>query len=348
VSVVGWNGLRRSSRSLRRWAVSASAAIALLAPAAAQTPPTEFRPLRAEYEQFIGYMQGTHDFDARKLHLLFSKLQPNQNVIKAIGAPSTAKPWFEFKPLFVDDARIVNGARFWSDHAELLARARQEFGVPESVIVSIIGIETRYGRFTGNIRVVDALATLAFDVPGRQDFFRGELEQFLLLAREQRWDPAAIKGSFAGAMGMPQFMPSSYRRRAIDYDGNGRVDLWSEPADIVGSVASYLRTSGWKTGLAVVLPARVDGVDSKPLLDLGLKPSLTLSDWAQRGVQSMTPADGALMASLFSLDLLGGAEFWFGLENFYALIQYNRSRNYAMAVYQLAQELERTRAIVSR
>jgi membrane-bound lytic murein transglycosylase B len=340
-------GLRRWSACLRRW-VAALLGMALLAPALAQTPPAEFRPLRAEYEQFIGNMQRAHGFDLRELHLLFSELQPNQNVIKAISAPSTAKPWFEFKPLFVDDSRIVNGVRYWTDNAELLTRAQQEFGVPAAVIVSIIGIETRYGRFTGNIRVLDALATLAFEVPGRQEYFRGELEQFLLLAREQRWDPLSIKGSFAGAMGMPQFMPSSYRRRAIDYDANGRVDLWNEPADIIGSVASYLRTSGWKGGMPVVLPARVDGVDSKPLLDLGLKPSLTLTDWAQRGVQSMTPAEGTLMASLFSLDLLGGAELWFGLENFYALIQYNRSRNYAMAVYQLAQELERTRAIASR
>lgn len=336
----GWNNKRRH-------AVAALAAMALLAPALAQTPPTEFRPLRAEYEQFIGYMQGTHGFDPRQLHLLFSKLQPNQNVIKAISAPSTAKPWFAFKPLFVDDARIATGVRFWADHAELLARAQQEFGVPESIVVSIVGIETRYGRFTGNLRVVDSLATLTFDVPGRQEFFRGELEHFLLLARDQGWDPWSIKGSFAGAMGMPQFMPSSYRRRAIDYNGNGRVDLWAEPADIIGSVAGYLRTAGWKDGLPVVLPARVDGVDSKPLLEMGLKPSLALTDWAQRGVQSTTPADGTLLASLFSLDLLGGAEFWFGLENFYALVQYNRSRNYAMAVYQLARELERARSMTT-
>jgi membrane-bound lytic murein transglycosylase B len=341
-------GLRRSLAYLRRRVSAALVGMALFAPALAQTPPAEFRPLRAEYEQFIGHMQRTHGFDPRELHRLFSTLQPNQSVIKAISAPSTAKPWFEFRPLFVDDARIVNGVRFWTDHAELLARAQQEFGVPEAVIVSIVGIETRYGRFSGNLRVVDSLATLAFDVPGRQDYFRGELEQFLLLAREQGWDPLSIKGSFAGAMGMPQFMPSSYRRRAIDYNANGRIDLWAEPADIIGSVASYLRTSGWKGGMPVVLPARVDGVDSKPLLDLGLKPSLTLTDWARRGAQSMTPADGTLLASLFSLDLLGGVEFWFGLDNFYALIQYNRSRNYAMAVYQLAQELERTRALAVR
>jgi membrane-bound lytic murein transglycosylase B len=319
-------------------------ALLAIAPAHAQTPPPEFRPQRAEIEQFIARMQSTHGFDSRRLHLLFSKLQTNQSVIKAISAPSTAKPWYEFKPLFVDDQRVVNGARFWTDHAETLARARREFGVPESIIVSIVGIETRYGRFSGNFRVADALYTLAFDMPGRQEYFRKELEQLLLLAREQHWDPLSVKGSFAGAMGMPQFMPSSYRRQAIDYDGNGKINLWNEPADIIGSVASYLRNAGWKDGLPAVLPARVDGVESKPLLGMGLKPSLTVADWTQRGVQPTMPAEGTLMASLFSLDLLDGPEFWLGLDNFYALIQYNRSRNYAMAVIQLAQEIERERS----
>jgi membrane-bound lytic murein transglycosylase B len=314
----------------------------------AQTPPSEFRPLRAEYEQFMAYMHRTHGFDQRELHRWFSKVQTNQGVIKAITAPSTAKPWYEFKPLFVDESRIVNGVRFWTDNADTLARARREFGVPEAIVVSIIGIETRYGRNTGNFRVAEALATLGFDTPGRQEYFQRELEYFLLLAREQRWDPWTIKGSFAGAMGMPQFMPSSYRSQAIDYNGNGKINLWTEPADIIGSVASYLRKSGWKEGLPVVLPARVDGVDLKPLLDMGLKPAWPLADWAQRGVQSTTSADGALMASLFSLDLLDGPEYWLGLENFYALIQYNRSRNYAMAVYQLAQEIERGRMLAAR
>jgi membrane-bound lytic murein transglycosylase B len=324
-------------------AAGAVLALVLCDAALAQTPPPEFRPLRADYEQFMATMHSRHGFDLRWLHLLFSKIQPNQSVIKAITAPSTAKPWYEFKPLFVDDSRILNGVRFWADNADTLARARHEFGVSEAIIVSIVGIETRYGRRTGNFRVAEALATLAFDLPGRQEYFQRELEYFLLLAREQRWDPWAAKGSYAGAMGMAQFMPSSYRRQAIDYDGNGRINLWTEHADVIGSVASYLHNAGWRDGLPVVLPARVDGVDPKPLLDMGLKPTWSVDEWAQHGVQPTTPADGSLMASLFSLDLLGGSEFWLGLENFYALIQYNRSRNYAMAVYQLAQEIERER-----
>jgi membrane-bound lytic murein transglycosylase B len=309
----------------------------------AQTPPSEFRPLRAEYEQFMAYMHRTHGFDQRELHRWFSKVQTNQGVIKAITAPSTAKPWYEFKPLFIDDYRITNGARFWNDQAELLARARQEFGVPEPVIVAIIGIETRYGRSTGGYRVIEALATLAFDVPERQDYFRSELEQFLLLAREQGWDPLAIKGSFAGAMGLPQFMPSSYRRRAIDYSGDGHIDLWNDYADIIGSVASYLHNSGWKDGLPVVLPARIDGTDSAALLQIGVKPSLTMAEWSERGVRSSTPADSSLTVGLFSLELLGGPEFWLSSDNFFALLQYNRSRNYAMAVHDLAHEIQRER-----
>ena len=309
----------------------------------AQTPPEEFRPLRPEVEQFIGYMVRTHGFDSHELHELFAKLKPNQNVLRAMGAPSTGKPWYEFKPLFVDTGRIVNGVKFWNDNAELLARARNEFGVPEQIIVSLIGIETRYGKQVGGIRVLDSLATLAFDWPARAGFFRGELEQFLLLAREQRWDPTQVRGSFAGAMGLPQFMPGSYRRYAVDYDGDGHVDLWANTADIIGSVAGYLRAVGWKDGARVVAPARISTDDWRSLLDLGLKPSFTLDQWRMRGVEPFTPLPTDLSASVFSLDLIGGPEFWFGFDNFYALLQYNRSRNYVMAVYQLSIEIMRER-----
>jgi len=169
----------------------------------AQTAADDSSRLRPEIERFIGYMVQTHGFSARDLRVLFAKVQPNQDVIKAMSAPSTAKPWYEFRPLFVDQARIVGGVRFWNDNGEVLAQARNEFGVPESIIVALIGVETRYGRNTGGFRVIDTLTTLAFDWPSRRDFFRRELEQFLLLAREQGWDPLAIKGSFAGALGMP-------------------------------------------------------------------------------------------------------------------------------------------------
>lgn len=313
----------------------------------AQTPPNDYRPLRPPLEKFIIQMAHTHGFDLHALRALFAQVQTSQGVVKAIGAPSTAKFWYEFKPLFVDGGRIVGGVKYWNENAGVLARAHGEFGVPEAVIVALIGIETRYGRNTGGYRVIDALSTLAFDVPARGDFFRGELEEFLLLCREQNWDPLTVKGSFAGAMGLAQFMPGSYRRHAMDYDGDGHIDLWNNSTDVIGSVASYLRFFGWKDGQPIVAPARVEALDPRALLDVGLKPSLTLEQWRSRGARPLTPMPDVLNASLFSLDLIGGAEYWFGFDNFYALLQYNRSRNYVMAIYELSIEITRERERVA-
>ncbi len=309
----------------------------------AQTPPSEFRPLKTRVEAFIAYMAQTHGFDAQQLRRLLGQVKPSQGVQKAIAAPSTAKPWYEFRNLFVDAGRVENGVRFWDANADTLARARSEFGVPEAIIVAIIGVETRYGRQTGGFRTVDALYTLAFDSQNRPDFFRAELEQRLLLAREQDWDPATIKGSYAGALGMPQFMPSSYRRYAIDYDGDGKIDLWKDPADVIGSVASYLRQFGWRDGEPVVAPVRVDSSDLEALLALGLKPALTVDQWRMRGIETVATVAPALNGSLFRLDLADGPGFWLGFDNFHAILQYNRSRNYAMAVYELAQQIAQQR-----
>jgi membrane-bound lytic murein transglycosylase B len=307
----------------------------------AQTPPSDYRPLRPPLEKFIAQMAYAHGFDIHALRALFAQVQTSQGVVKAIGAPSTSKSWYEFKPLFVDAGRISGGVKYWNENAGVLARAHSEFGVPESVIVALIGIETRYGRNTGGYRVLDALTTLAFDWPARGDFFRGELEEFLLLCREQNWDPLTVKGSFAGAMGLAQFMPGSYRRHGIDFDGDGRIDLWTNSADVIGSVGSYLRSFGWKEGQPIVAPARIENGDPRPLLEIGLKPSLTLDQWRARGARPLSPMPDALNASLFSLDLIGGAEYWFGFDNFYALLQYNRSRNYVMAIYELSIEITR-------
>jgi len=313
----------------------------------AQTPPSDYRPLRAPLEKFIAQMAYAHGFDLHALRVLFAQVQTSQGVVKAIGSPSTNKMWYEFKPLFVDGGRISGGVKYWNENAGVLARARSEFGVPEAVIVALIGIETRYGRNTGNYRVIDALSTLAFDQPARGDFFRGELEEFLLLCREQAWDPLSVKGSFAGAMGLAQFMPGSYRRHGTDYDGDGHIDLWLNSSDVIGSVATYLRYFGWKEGQPIVAPARMESQDPKPLLDIGLKPSMTLDQWRGRGARPLTPMPDDLNASLFSLDLIGGAEYWFGFDNFYALLQYNRSRNYVMAIYELSMEITREKERVA-
>jgi membrane-bound lytic murein transglycosylase B len=273
------------------------------------------------------------------LHALFANARVNQDVLRAISMPTTSRPWYQFRPLCVDDAQITDGVQFWNDNAAVLERARRDFGVPEEIVVALIGIESRYGRYAGGFRVIDSLYTLAFESPNRPDYFRSELEQFLVLAREQGWDAASVQGSFAGALGWPQFMPSSYRRFALDYSGDGNIDLWVDMADIVGSVASYLRQFGWREGQPIVAAAHLDDADPKPPLQFGPRPQFTLSEWQRRGVSSADDNALSLPATLFSMDLADGPEYWLAFDNFHALLRYNPSRNYAMAVYQLAHEI---------
>jgi len=313
----------------------------------AQSAPAQSQKLKPEVHKFITHMVRTYGFDARELRRLFGNAHANQDVVRAISAPATSRPWYQFRLLCVDEAQIANGVRFWNENAEVLERARREFGVPEAIIVALIGIESRYGRYAGGFRTIDSLYTLSFEWPKRAEYFRGELEQFLLLTREQGWDPAQVEGSFAGALGWPQFMPSSYRRFAVDYSGDGKIDLWNNTADIVGSVASYLREFGWKDGEPVAIPARVETADPKPLLELGLRPQMSLAQWQERGVQTPPGTIESMAASLFTLDLADGPEYWFAFDNFYALLRYNYSRNYAMAVYQLGEEIRQAREQVA-
>ena len=324
-----------------KWLRTTVAALLLFAvPGLAMAPRQVLHP---EYQAFIDEMVQRHGFDYFHLWRVFKQIQPNQSVVRAISAPVTSRPWSEFRPLFVDQSRIATGVKFWNDNAEVLARARSVYGVPEAVTVALIGIETRYGRQMGSHRVVEAVATLAFDVPERAKFFRGELEQFLLLCRDQGWQPLDIKGSYAGAMGMPQFIPSSMRRFAVDFDGDGKTDVWGNPADAVGSVANYLRYYGWEAEGTVAVPARLDGVDAQEIVDLGMKPILSVADLRARGVELLAEAPDPALAALIPLVTADGPEYWLGFNNFHALLQYNRSRNYAMAVYQLSLEIARER-----
>jgi len=335
---------RRTGLFSRLMLAAALLALATVArTAVAQTPPERLASVKPEVRKFIEHMVRTHGFETRALRALFANARKNPDVLRAISAPATSRPWYQFKSMCVDDVQIADGVRFWNENAELLERARREFGVPEAIVVALIGVESRYGRHAGGFRVIDSLYTLSFEWRKRADYFRAELEQFLLLAREQRWNPAEVEGSFAGALGWPQFMPSSYRRFALDYSGDGKVDLWRDKADIVGSVASYLREFGWQEGQPVAAPAHIDGADPKPLLELGLKPQLSLTQWQERGVQSPPGVTGSISASLFTLDQVDGPEYWFGFDNFYALLQYNYSRNYAMAVYLLGEEISQQR-----
>jgi membrane-bound lytic murein transglycosylase B len=314
---------------------------ALVAPAPAQAP--DRLTLKPEVEAFIERMRSEHGFDGERLRATFAQLRANDVVIKAFTAPATAKPWYEFRALFLTPARIEGGVAFWRDHADLLARAKAVYGVPEEIITAILGVESIYGRRTGSFRIIEALYTLGFEGPRRNEFFRTELEQFLLLSRENGIDMLETKGSFAGAMGMPQFIASSYRTYAVDFNGDGRIDLWNDVADVIGSVANYLRRFGWAADQRITVPARLTVNDVQHLIDLGVKPHLTISEMKMRGIDPLEDLPSDQLAGVFALEIPEGSEHWLSLNNFYVITRYNNSRKYAMAVHQLAVALAQAR-----
>jgi len=299
--------------------------------------------LKPEVEKFIGQMVQQHQFDEGALRQIFAQLKTNDGVVKAINAPATSKPWYEFRNIFVTPTRTSAGVVFWNDNAEQLKRARDTYGVPEEIIVAILGVESIYGKRTGSFRVVDALYTLAFEMPERAAYFRGEMEQFLLLTRENGMDPATVKGSFAGAIGMPQFMPTSYRRFAVDFDSDGKINLWENLPDIIGSVANYLHHFGWVADQPIVVPARLSGAEYKEIVDKGFKPHLTLAQMLPKGVEPTETVPSELVAGLFTMEIEQGQEYWLAFNNFYVITRYNRSKNYALAVFQLANAIARER-----
>jgi membrane-bound lytic murein transglycosylase B len=265
-------------------------------------------------------------------------VQPRPSIIRAMSAPGTARPWYEFRRRNVDPGRIEGGVRFWAANAAALERAGRDFGVPPELIVATIGIETLYGRNMGNFRVLDALSTLAFDYPPRADFFKRELEEYLLLVRDFRID-SGTRGSYAGAIGIPQFIPSSYRKYAVDFDGDGRRDLVRSPADAIGSVAHYYQSYGWKAGAPVVSQANTGDLDVAPFIAQGIKPHTRVADLKSKGFTLTEPVDDATDATIFQLETETGPRVMLGFNNFYVITRYNRSQNYAMAVYELSREI---------
>ncbi|HQS59309.1 MAG: lytic murein transglycosylase B [Gallionellales bacterium 35-53-114] len=288
--------------------------------------------------EFINEMVAKHQFRRDELVQVFQAAQHRQDVIDAMNKPSTLKPWPEYRASFVNPKRIDGGMKFWLKHAKALERAETLYGVPQEVIIAIIGVETLYGSNAGNHRTLDALTTLTFDYPRRVDFFRSELEQYLLLAREQSFDMLNIRASYAGAMGIPQFMPSSYRRNAVDFDGDGKIDLLNGAEDAIGSVANYLRQYGWKPGEPVAMRATI-GEESRPN-DVGAARSLAA--WRGLGVAPQGEVGDGTYAYLLDFTLPDGKEFWFGFNNFAVITTYNNSSYYAMSVYQLAVELRKS------
>ncbi len=294
---------------------------------------------QAAVQTFIDDMAARHGFDPARLLGWMSKARFRKDIIRAISRPAEARPWSQYRPIFLTRARIEGGERFWRTHRATLEQAQERFGVPPEIVTAIIGVETRYGAHTGRYRVLDALSTLAFGYPKRAGFFRAELEQFLLMTREQKLDPLALKGSYAGAMGLGQFIPSSYRAYAVDFDGNGKADLW-DPEDAIGSVANYFARHGWRAGKEIAMPARITaGADPEPLLKAGLRPSLSLARLRQAGVEPQGDPDEGETAALLRLEGIAGPEYWLALHNFYVITRYNHSPLYAMAVYQLSREI---------
>jgi len=294
---------------------------------------------RTDVSGFIDRMVMDHAFDRDGLVVLLDQITPREDIIAAISRPAESKPWYKYRPIFLTPERIRQGAEFMAANAETLARAEADYGIPPEVVTAIIGVETFYGRQAGGYRVIDALATLAFDYPPRGAYFLGELEQYLLLTREENIDQLAIKGSYAGAMGKPQFMPSSYRHYAVDFDGDRKRDLWNNTDDAIGSVARYLSEHGWQPHQPVADPARVEGDGYQAYLDQGLLPKTPLTELHKSGVDPMEPLAEDLPAALIQLEGEHAPEFWLGFNNFYVITRYNRSPLYAMAVYQLSEEI---------
>jgi membrane-bound lytic murein transglycosylase B len=312
---------------------------------------------RPDVQSFIEAMQTEHGLELAELERVLGEVRYQPTVVRLIGPekPKTAavKPiprsYPRYRAKFLTDMRISAGVRYWDMHEEYLRRAEAEFGVPAEVILGILGVETAFGQNTGSFRVVDSLATIAFDGPRRQDYFRDELKELLLLARDIGIDPLEIKGSYAGAMGLPQFMPSSYRRYAVDYDHDQVIDLIGNPADAIGSVGSYLKAYGWKQGEAPTVTVRLPtgAVD----LVTGLERAHEVAELRQRGVKFSSSKLPEGMCSVVELPVPGKpSKYVAGFSNFEAVTRYNRSTFYASAVLDLADAIRvaRTRQMTAR
>jgi membrane-bound lytic murein transglycosylase B len=307
--------------------------------------PAHARPLDFEREDVRAFIERVHaeqgvDPETVRSILALARIQPP--IIEAISRPAErVRPWHEYRNIFMTEERIAAGVKFWQEHREQIDRVSAETGVPPEILVGIIGVETFYGRIIGRYRVLDALATLAFEYPPRSPFFTRELEQFLLLVREQGLEIETPVGSYAGAMGMPQFIPSSYRAYAVDGDGDGRIDLWNSMDDILASVANYFKAHGWRPGEPVVAPAVAGDQDPASLAQQGLSANITVGELWRAGVGLAGPAprhpDAA--AGLFVLEHADGPRYWAGFHNFYVITRYNRSLMYALAVHQLGEAI---------
>lgn len=277
-------------------------------------------------------------FEESYIRSVLATAERKQSILDAISRPAERRlNWGEYRAIFIEPKRIAQALEFWSEHRDTLARAEAEFGVPAEIILAIMGVETRFGRIMGNFRVLDALSTLGFDYPRRADFFRGQLADYFRLIRQENIEPGTLKGSYAGAMGYGQFIPSSYLAYAIDFDGDGKTDIWSNKTDAIGSVANYFAKHGWQPGQPVRSNVVLNEHPDDSWINQDLKPELTLAQWHERGVDTHKGLDPESKATLMRMETDDGAHFLLGLHNFYVITRYNHSRLYANAVYELSQ-----------
>ena len=297
---------------------------------------------RDAVKRYIAELVAEHNFDPQQLATWFRSAQSRQDIIERISKPAEKVwLWRDYQKLLVDDARVAQGVAFAAEHADTLQRAAHTYGVAPEIILGILGIETKYGRITGSFPVLESLLTLGFDYPPRADFFRRELTQFLLLTREEGKDPTQLLGSYAGAMGYGQFISSSYRHYAVDFDGDGLRDIWTNPQDAIGSVANYFARHGWRGDIPVAI-ALTPPASALPALEAlaskQLKPSISVATLRSHGIALDELADETRV-SLYRLQGADGIEYWVGTDDFYVITRYNHSHMYALAVWQLAQRI---------
>jgi membrane-bound lytic murein transglycosylase B len=305
---------------------------------------------RADVREFIDDVAREHGFSHKTLSRWFADARFQPKIVAAMQRPFVEPPkWYEYAPQFLTPQRIAEGVAFLQAHEAALARAEQQHGVPPEIVVAILGVETFYGRNTGSYRAIDALSTLAFDYPRRADYFRGQLVEFLLLARSEGFSPLVPKGSFAGALGVPQFMPGSIRRYAVDFDADGHIDLWRSDDDVIGSVANYLARHDWLRGQPVwtrasVAPSQRDAMMAR--LDGGISERRPLAAWNADGVAAewlpdpLSPEPVGVLALEEATESDGSAtSLWIAFPNFYVITRYNKSRLYAAAVTSLAEAI---------
>ncbi|SJM89033.1 Membrane-bound lytic murein transglycosylase B [Crenothrix polyspora] len=308
---------------------------AYLALASCTNPPKQHDAMNS----FIDRMVASRHYNKAELNTLFQAVEIKDDIIKKISSPAEGMPWYKYRKIFMTEARINAGVKFWQDNTQALSKAEQQYGVPAQIIVAILGVETFYGQKTGNYRVIDALSTLAFAYPPRSQFFSSELENFLVLCKKEHLDPLNPTGSYAGAMGMPQFMPSSFLSYAIDFNHDDRADIWHTPDDAIASIGNYLAEHHWQKNQAIAVPITAQNDAYKTKLSKDLKPELRIAELESLNLTTSKALPLDTEVKLLSFEQPQGNELWAGLNNFYVITRYNHSPLYAMAVFQLSESI---------